>query len=142
MSCGVGHRLGSDLALLWLWRRPAATAVIGPLAWEHPYATGAALEMAKRQTTTTNLMYFIRGGGHFITSDRYIYFVSLFKYNLYITEFNFFFVCFCFLGLNMRHMEVPGLGVKLELQLQACTIATAMPDLSHTCDLHHCLQQC
>ena len=94
MSCGVGHRLGSDLALLWLWRRPAATAVIGPLAWEHPYATGAALEMAKRQTTTTNLMYFIRGGGHFITSDRYIYFVSLFKYNLYITEFNFFFCLF------------------------------------------------
>ena len=35
--------------LLWLWRRLAATALIGPLAWEPPYAVGAAQEMAKRQ---------------------------------------------------------------------------------------------
>jgi len=35
--------------LLWLWCRPAATALIGPLAWEPPYAAGAALEKAKRQ---------------------------------------------------------------------------------------------
>ena len=48
MSCGVGRRLGSDPALLWLWHRPAATA-LGPLAWEPPYAMGAALEMAKGQ---------------------------------------------------------------------------------------------
>ena len=56
MSCGVGCRLGSDPALLWLWRRLAATAPIGPLAWEAPYAAGAAQEMAKKkkkkQTTT------------------------------------------------------------------------------------------
>ena len=32
MSCGVGCRHSSDPALLWLWRRPAATAPIGPLA--------------------------------------------------------------------------------------------------------------
>ena len=38
-----------DPALLCLWRRPAAAAPIRPLAWEPPYATGAALEMAKRQ---------------------------------------------------------------------------------------------
>ena len=31
-----------DPALLWLWRRLAATAPTGPLAWEPPYATGAA----------------------------------------------------------------------------------------------------
>ncbi|RKM63542.1 hypothetical protein C0984_19540, partial [Clostridioides difficile] len=49
MSCGVGCRPGSDPALLWLWRRLAATALIKPLAWEPPYATGAAQEMAKRQ---------------------------------------------------------------------------------------------
>ena len=30
MSCGVGHRHGWDLALLWLWRGPAATAQIRP----------------------------------------------------------------------------------------------------------------
>ena len=49
MSCGVGHRQGLDPALLWLWCRPVATASIRPLAWEPPYAAGAALEKAKRQ---------------------------------------------------------------------------------------------
>ena len=47
MSYGVGCRCHSDPALLWLWRRPAATALIRPLAWEPPYATGAALEKGK-----------------------------------------------------------------------------------------------
>ena len=28
LSCDVGHRCGSDLALLWLWRRLAAVAPI------------------------------------------------------------------------------------------------------------------
>jgi len=41
-----------DLALLWLWRRPAATAPIRPLAWERPCASGAALEKAKGQKQT------------------------------------------------------------------------------------------
>ena len=49
MSCGVGHRRGLDPGWLWLWRRPAATALIRPLAWEPPYAVGGALEKAKRQ---------------------------------------------------------------------------------------------
>ena len=49
MSCGVGCRCGSDPTLLWLWRRPAATALIRPLAWEPPHAAGVALEKAKRQ---------------------------------------------------------------------------------------------
>jgi len=34
-------------------------------------------------------------------------------------------------------MEVPRLGVKSELQLPAYITATATPDLSHVCDLHH-----
>ena len=38
-----------DLALLWLWCRPVATALIPPLAWEPLYDVGAALEKAKRQ---------------------------------------------------------------------------------------------
>ena len=48
VSCGVGQRHGSDPELLWLWHRPAAMAPIQPLAWEPPYAAGAALEKAKR----------------------------------------------------------------------------------------------
>ena len=49
MTCGVGHRHGLDLALLWLWCRPAAVPLIGPLAWEPPYAAGAALEKTKNK---------------------------------------------------------------------------------------------
>ena len=30
--------------LLWLWRRLASVALIGPLAWEPPYAVGVALK--------------------------------------------------------------------------------------------------
>ena len=49
MSCGVGRRRGSDPMLLWLWHRPAATAPIRSLAWESPYAMGAALENTKKK---------------------------------------------------------------------------------------------
>ena len=49
MSCGVGRRHGLDPELLWLWRRPAATAPIRPRAWEPLYATGAAPEKTKRK---------------------------------------------------------------------------------------------
>ena len=49
MSCGVGCRHDSDPELLWLWHRLAATAPIRPLAWEPPYATGAALEKTKKK---------------------------------------------------------------------------------------------
>ena len=49
MSCGVGLRRGLGLALLWLWRRPAATALIRPPALEPPYATGAALKSKKKR---------------------------------------------------------------------------------------------
>ena len=48
VSCGVGPRRGLDPLLLWLCWRPAALAPIHPLAWEPPYAMGAAL---KRQKT-------------------------------------------------------------------------------------------
>ena len=47
MSYGVGHRRSSDPALLWLWCRLEATAPNEPLAWELPYAEGAALKRQK-----------------------------------------------------------------------------------------------
>ena len=49
MSCGVGHRHGSDPALLWLWRRPVAIDPIGHLAWEPPYAAGTSLKRQKKK---------------------------------------------------------------------------------------------
>ena len=50
MSCGVGHRGGSDPALLWLWCRLSAVALIliQPLAWEPPYTVGAALKKIRK----------------------------------------------------------------------------------------------
>ena len=45
----VGRKCGLDLALLWLWYRPAVVVLIRPLAWEPTYATSAALK-AKNKT--------------------------------------------------------------------------------------------
>ena len=47
MSCGVVCRHNSDVALLWLWCRLVATALIGPLAWEHPHGPSVALRRQK-----------------------------------------------------------------------------------------------
>ena len=44
----------ADLALLWLWCRPAAVAPIGLLAWEPPYAKDAALKKQKRKKKLPN----------------------------------------------------------------------------------------
>ena len=35
-NCHVGRRCGLDPVSLWLWQRPAAAALIQPLAWELP----------------------------------------------------------------------------------------------------------
>ena len=49
VSCGVSCRCGSDPALLWLWYSLAPTALIGPPAWEFPYAMGVALKRQKKK---------------------------------------------------------------------------------------------
>ena len=49
MNCGVGHRSSSDPMLLW----PdvmVAPALIGPLAWEPPYAESSALKKKNQKT--------------------------------------------------------------------------------------------
>ena len=66
MSCGVGCRCGSNLALLWLWYRPAAVALIRPLAWETPYAAGAALKVKKQKDLV------------------YVYMLSCIIYHIYV----------------------------------------------------------
>ena len=55
MSCGVGHRWGSDLVLLWLWCKLAAVLSIRPLAWEPPCAAGMALKSKKKEKKKENL---------------------------------------------------------------------------------------
>ena len=54
--------------------------------------------------------------------------------------FSLVFFFFSFLGPHPWHIEVPRLGVRLELQ--AYTMATATPDLSHICDLYCSSWQC
>ena len=49
VSYGVGCRHDLAPMLLWLWCRPAATALIQPLAREPPYAMSAALKKTKRK---------------------------------------------------------------------------------------------
>ena len=57
-----------------------------------------------------------------------------FQYSNFCCTFFFFFS-------GPWHLEIPGLGVKSELQLPAYTTATATQDLSHVCDVHGSLQQ-
>ena len=58
-------------------------------------------------------------------------------------EFYFYlFIYLVFLGLYPHHMEVPRLGVELEMQLLSYTTATAMPDPGWVCNLYHSSRQC
>ena len=45
----MGCRRGLDPALLWLWCRVVATALIQPLSWELPYAVGVALKTKNKK---------------------------------------------------------------------------------------------
>ena len=55
MSFSVGHRRGSDLALLWHWL--AATALILSLTWELLYAVGMALKRLKNKNKKIQISY-------------------------------------------------------------------------------------
>ena len=66
----MGPRHGLDLVWLWLWCRPAAVALIQPLAWDSPCAAGVALKSKAKQnkayftykTKVLNLSYVINQG--------------------------------------------------------------------------------
>ena len=60
---------------------------------------------------------------------------------LFCHFFSFLSFLFVFVGPHLWPMEVPRLGVELELQLLAYTTATAVPDPSSVCDLHCSLWQ-
>ena len=61
-------------------------------------------------------------------------------YALFYSPSDHFFFFFHFMPA-VKHMEVPRLGIKSELQLQAYVTDTVMPDPSHVCDLCHSLWQ-
>jgi len=70
---------------------------------------------------------------------RNLSFSSFFFFLNFLIYFYFIF-CLFFLGLQLRHLEVPRLGVESELQLPGYTIA--MRDPSRICNLHHSSWQC
>ena len=57
VSCGGGRRRGSEPVLLWLWCRPAAAALIRPLAWQPLYAMGVALKDKKKKEKKRKKIY-------------------------------------------------------------------------------------
>ena len=120
VSCGVGCRRSSEPELLWLWCKLAAVALIRPLAWESPYAAGAALKSNKKKKST-------------IIKNTYTSFLLLPSFIEKIQK------SFCFSQwLYLRHMEVPGLGFQ---PARATPTATATLGLSHIFDLRHSLRQ-
>ena len=59
----------------------------------------------------------------------------------YFILFLFYFIFVLCFRAAPGHTEVPRLGVKSELQLLAYATATATPDLSRVCNLHHSSRQ-
>ena len=55
----------------------------------------------------------------------------------FIYLFIYLFIYCLFSAASAQHMEVPRLGAKSELLLLVYTRASARPDLSCICDLHH-----
>ena len=108
MSCGISCRYISDLVLLWLWYRLAATFLIQPLTWELPYAAGVPPKDRKKKCK-----------GRQITKN--------YKYTGNI-KMCIIIIIICFLVPYPQYVEVPRLGVKSELHLWAYTTATATQD--------------
>ena len=57
--CRLQTEIGSQVAVLWLWCWPATTAPFRPLAWEPPYATGAALKKKRPKKKKQKPVFFI-----------------------------------------------------------------------------------
>ena len=123
VSCGVGCRCGSDTELLWLWCRLVVIAPIGPLAWEPPYAAGAALEKTKKKKK--KILLDISVVFSLLKTYSTLWCIDsccLLKFSIVLSIFlnivvilMFIFLPFVFLGPHMQHMEVPRLRLKSEL---------------------------
>ena len=55
-------QMWSDLVLLWLWCRLAATALNRPLAWELTYARGTALKRKKKKNLNCGCFHHSKWG--------------------------------------------------------------------------------
>jgi len=104
MSYDVGHRCDSGPTVLWLWCRPAATAPLGPLPWELPYAKGVALKKIKKQNKT-------EGSNRVVGSGR--------------EGVLFFFIIFLFSHCTARGSDYPYMyTLQLHFSPTFCSVAT------------------
>ena len=87
----------------------------------------------KRFVTTANILIFREQGKKSSFLEVLEFFPCAFFF------FFSFFLFLVFLGPHWRHMEVPRLGVELELQLPVYTTATDMQDPSFICNRPHSL---
>ena len=82
----------------------------------------------------------------FLSFSLFSFFLFSFFLSFSLSFFIFFslslFLSVCLFRATPMHMEVPRLGVQSELQPLSYATFTAMPDLSHVCDLHHSSWQC
>ena len=60
LGCGVVCKCGSDTALLWLWCRLTATALIRLRAWEPPCTMGVAPKRPKKKRTKWLQLLFLK----------------------------------------------------------------------------------
>ena len=79
--------------------------------------------------------------GKWIFYEKVIKIIYLKNFTQNISSLFSLFSFFFFLGPQPWHVEVPRLGISLELQLQAYATATTTSDLSHIYKLHHSSQQ-
>ena len=97
MSSGVGCRFSLDLVLLWPWHRPTATTLIGPLAWEPPYAMGAALEKRQNDRKKLKIKYYIMTSINLLNLCYYPFNKNTLKPNLEVFSSYEFVILFLFL---------------------------------------------
>ena len=84
-SCGVDRRRGLDPQ--WLWCRPAATALIRPLALELPYTTCVALKRKTKQSSIFSLLDYFCSCVKNVTMLVWVYFWALCSVELIYVSF-------------------------------------------------------
>ena len=84
------------LVLLWLWCRLAPAAPMQPLAWESPYAAGAAQEIATTKKKKKDIRRKRREGGRKEGNSQVSFFCFFFVFCLFCC------CCCCFLFFLFR----------------------------------------
>ena len=67
-------QLGSGIAI-WLWLRPAAVALIRPLAWDPPYVKNVVLKSKKKKKKKKLCLFRFSAGCRNKPSNSIIFFV-------------------------------------------------------------------